>query len=121
MQILNDMLTLTNAVTNTLYAATNGSSFTATNTAGGGGATNLLGVTNVNIVVQNLINFSTNHVFTINPVICATNYLSAFQGMDKIRFVRGISTAAIGRPSPIPGPTGSSPTIPFPHRSSAAW
>ena len=37
---------------------------------------------------QSLVTYFTNHVFVVNPVLCATNALGWHQGVEKVTFVR---------------------------------
>ena len=96
LQILANQLTFTNSYTNIILSATNSA---ATNgvLSGGGGGTNAVGSTNVAYISQNLITYSTNHVFVVFPVTCPAGVISARQGMDKMQFVRRDYDSLINR------------------------
>ena len=83
MLLLANLLTQTNAYTNLLSSATN--VLTLTNIVQN---TNVTGGTNMQLFTQNLITYSTNHVFLALPILCQATNLAARQGIDTMQFVR---------------------------------
>ncbi len=85
MLIVANELTLTNSQTNLLFSATNIITLTNTTTStnGTGSAT-----TNLELYTQNLISYSTNHVFLALPVSCLGTNLSLREGINTMQFVR---------------------------------
>jgi len=78
--LLQNLWTYTNLTTNVVYSATNSSG-----AFGGVGGTNTTTTsTNLAITIQNLVTYSTNHLFVSLPITCPVNALSARQGMDHV-------------------------------------
>jgi hypothetical protein len=92
-QILYTLLTYVTAYTNVLGSSTN------TVTVGGGGTTNNPG-TGTNVITQasfNLVTYSTNHTFVVNPVNCLVTNVTLRTGMDHIQFLRTSYDSLLGR------------------------
>ena len=92
-----NQLTFTNTLTNVIYSATN---FAGTNGAitPPAGTNVVTSSTNLTYTTQNLLLYSTNHVFVVFPVSCPTNAVSARQGMDRMTsFVRRDYDSLINR------------------------
>ena len=82
--ILSSQLTNVQTFTNQIFAATN--LFANTNVTG-----TLLGFT------QNVITYFTNHAFVIYPISCLTSNVAAYQGVEKITFIRRDFDSLFGR------------------------
>lgn len=78
--------TLTNFYTNAVMSATN-TPTGATNTPAG----------NTNIFNQIIIEYFTNDVFQINPVVCVSNSIGLRQGIEKVTFIRRDYDSLLGQ------------------------
>jgi hypothetical protein len=84
MLIVANELTQTNSETNLLFGATNAIAYTnATQTTNTAGATNI-----IEAYTNNLITYSTNHVFLAFPVTCQGTNISLREGINTMHFVR---------------------------------
>lgn len=93
MQLLDNLITLTNTYTNLLSSFTNmvvNTNSVATNSTG-------TGVTNLTIITQNLITYSTNHVLWALPVTCVGTNSTLREGMNCIQFERSSYDSLLGR------------------------
>jgi hypothetical protein len=92
LQILSPpILTYTNSYTNLLGSATN------ILTVGGGTNVTTTGTNIVESFTQNLITYSTNHIFVVYPIACQPTNVVLRQGMDGIKFVRRDFDSLLGR------------------------
>jgi hypothetical protein len=84
MLIVANELTQTNSETNLLFGATNAIALTnATQTTNAAGGTNI-----IEAYTNNLITYSTNHVFLAFPVTCQGTNVSLREGINTMQFVR---------------------------------
>ena len=83
MVLVANELTQTNSETNLLFSATNVLAYTNTTSS-----TNTAGTTNIEAYTNNLITYSTSHVFLALGVACQGTNVSLREGINKMQFVR---------------------------------